>query len=126
MLVRRTWRFLFTPPGSRASPLRAEELGPSPAYIRKRIALLEDALRVKLFHRSTRHVSLTERGEVMLSWAQRVLDVYGQLDGALDNICACGCVRAHSRLLRRSSNGAGVTDYSRFAADDVGFRNPHQ
>jgi LysR family transcriptional activator of dmlA len=64
----------------------AQELGASPAYISKRIALLEDALRVKLFHRSTRHVSLTERGEVMLSWAQRVLDVYGQLNGALDNM----------------------------------------
>ena len=62
----------------------AQELGASPAYISKRIALLEEALRVKLFHRSTRHVSLTERGEVMLSWAQRVLDVYDQVEGALE------------------------------------------
>jgi hypothetical protein len=38
-------------------------LGASPAYIGKRVALLEDALR-----------------------GQGVLDVYGQLDGALDNI----------------------------------------
>lgn len=62
----------------------AHELGASPAYISKRIAILEDGLKVRLFHRTTRHVSLTERGEVMLSWAQRVLDVYGELDGALD------------------------------------------
>ncbi len=64
----------------------AQELGASPAYISKRIAILEDSLGVKLFHRTTRHVSLTERGEVMLSWAQRVLDVYAQLDGALENV----------------------------------------
>jgi LysR family transcriptional activator of dmlA len=63
----------------------ANELGTSPAYVSKRIALLEGTLKVKLFHRSTRRVSLTERGELMLSWAQRVLDTYDQLDGALDS-----------------------------------------
>ena len=64
----------------------AQEMGVSPAYISKRIALLEGALKLRLFHRTTRNVSLTERGEVMLSWAQRVLDVYGQLDGALETV----------------------------------------
>lgn len=63
----------------------AHELGTSPAYISKRIALLERSLKVKLFHRSTRRVSLTERGELMLSWAQRVLDTYDQLDSALED-----------------------------------------
>ncbi len=53
----------------------AKRLGASPAYVSKRIAILEDALKVKLFVRTTRRVSLTERGELMLSWAQRVLDV---------------------------------------------------
>jgi LysR family transcriptional activator of dmlA len=62
----------------------ASELGASPAYVSKRVAMLEDVLRVKLFHRTTRRVSLTERGELMLSWAQRVLDTYDQLEGALD------------------------------------------
>jgi LysR family transcriptional regulator, transcriptional activator for dmlA len=64
----------------------AKELGTSAAYISKRIAILEEALKVKLFLRTTRSVSLTERGELMLSWAQRVLDVYAQLDGALDDV----------------------------------------
>ncbi|MDB6091039.1 MAG: LysR family transcriptional regulator [Gammaproteobacteria bacterium] len=59
----------------------ASELVTSPAYISRRIALLERTLKVKLFHRSTR-VSLTERGELMLSWAQRVLDSYDQLSGS--------------------------------------------
>jgi LysR family transcriptional activator of dmlA len=66
----------------------ADELGASPAYVSKRIALLEEALRVKLFYRSTRRVSLTERGELILSWAQRVLDVYEQVDGALEGMQA--------------------------------------
>jgi LysR family transcriptional regulator, transcriptional activator for dmlA len=63
----------------------AQEMGVSPAYISKRIGLLEEALKLRLFHRTTRNVSLTERGEVMLSWAQRVLDVYAQMDGELEN-----------------------------------------
>jgi LysR family transcriptional activator of dmlA len=62
----------------------ANELGTSPAYVSKRIALLERSLKVKLFHRSTRRVSLTERGEAMLSWAQRILDAYEQLDVTLE------------------------------------------
>jgi LysR family transcriptional activator of dmlA len=63
----------------------ATELGTSPAYVSKRIGLLERILKVKLFHRSPRRVSLTERGELMLSWAQRVLDTYDQLNGTLDS-----------------------------------------
>lgn len=62
----------------------ATELGTSPAYVSKRIALLERSLKVKLFHRSTRRVSLTERGEAMLSWAQRILDAYEHLDATLE------------------------------------------
>ena len=81
----------------------AQELGASAAYISKRIAILEDALRVKLFHRTTRHVSLTERGEVMLSWAQRVLDVYAQLDGELEN--AQSDVRGGLRIAASSGLG---------------------
>jgi LysR family transcriptional regulator, transcriptional activator for dmlA len=64
----------------------AEDLGSSPAYISKRIAMLEDALGAKLFLRTTRRVALTERGELILSWAQRVLDAYDQVDGALEEI----------------------------------------
>jgi LysR family transcriptional activator of dmlA len=63
----------------------AHEMGASPAYVSKRIAMLEETLKVKLFHRTTRHVSVTERGELMLAWAQRVLDVYDQLEGALED-----------------------------------------
>lgn len=41
----------------------AVELGVSPAYISKRINALEKVLDIKLFHRSTRSIVLTEDGE---------------------------------------------------------------
>ena len=57
----------------------AEELGTSTAYISKRIRLLEDNLMVKLFHRTTRRVVITDDGERVFLWAQRVLDDMDQL-----------------------------------------------
>ncbi len=38
----------------------AEELGVSPAFVSKRIALLEQTLNVVLLHRTTRRVTITE------------------------------------------------------------------
>jgi LysR family transcriptional activator of dmlA len=52
----------------------ARSEGMSPAYVSKRISALEQALNVRLLHRTTRRVSLTEQGEATLRWAQKVLD----------------------------------------------------
>nr|WP_261794579.1 LysR substrate-binding domain-containing protein [Comamonas testosteroni] len=52
----------------------AQELGASPAYVSKRIRLLEEELAVKLLHRTTRRVAVTEEGERVFQWAQRILD----------------------------------------------------
>ncbi|CAM4295915.1 LysR substrate-binding domain-containing protein [Comamonas aquatilis] len=52
----------------------ALELGASPAYVSKRIRLLEQELAVKLLHRTTRRVAVTEEGERVFQWAQRILD----------------------------------------------------
>lgn len=52
----------------------AEALGVSPAYISKRIQLLEAALAVKLFHRTTRRVVVSDDGERVYALAQRILD----------------------------------------------------
>ncbi|MDF3838148.1 LysR substrate-binding domain-containing protein [Cupriavidus basilensis] len=52
----------------------AEALGVSPAYISKRIHMLEAALAVKLFHRTTRRVVVSEDGERVYALAQRILD----------------------------------------------------
>ena len=57
----------------------ATELGASPAYVSKRIRLLEEELAVKLLHRTTRRVAVTEEGERVFHWAQRILDDWDQL-----------------------------------------------
>lgn len=57
----------------------AEELGTSAAYISKRIRLLEENLGVRLFHRTTRRVAITEEGERVFRWSIRILDDVDQL-----------------------------------------------
>ncbi len=52
----------------------AQELGVSPAYVTKRIRILESALNTKLFHRTTRRVVVTEEGERVYHWALKILD----------------------------------------------------
>lgn len=52
----------------------AEELGVSPAYISKRIGILERTLGVRLLHRTTRRVVVSEDGERVYAWAQKILD----------------------------------------------------
>ena len=52
----------------------AIELGVSAAYVTKRIRILEETLATKLLHRTTRRVVVTEEGERVYHWAQRVLD----------------------------------------------------
>lgn len=57
----------------------ANELGTSPAYISKRIAILEKHLQVKLFHRTSRRVAITEEGETIYGWAKRIEDDVDQM-----------------------------------------------
>ena len=52
----------------------ASEMGVSAAYVSKRVALLEDDLGVKLFHRTTRSVVLTDAGERVHALSREVLD----------------------------------------------------
>ena len=61
----------------------AKETGSSPAYVSKRIALLEAALGVRLFHRTTRSVVMTEEGSNVHEWARRILD---DVDQMLENV----------------------------------------
>lgn len=64
----------------------ARELGASNAYVSKRIALLEDSLQVRLLHRTTRSVSLTEQGDIVHQWAQRILEDVDQMGEALTQV----------------------------------------
>ncbi len=52
----------------------AKELGTTPAHVSKRIAILEAALSVRLFHRTTRRVVITSDGEIAFEWARRILE----------------------------------------------------
>lgn len=52
----------------------AKDLGVSPAYVTKRVRMLEAALGATLFHRTTRRVVVSEDGERTYHWAQKVLD----------------------------------------------------
>ncbi|MDD0839602.1 LysR family transcriptional regulator [Curvibacter sp. HBC61] len=51
----------------------ATELGMSPAYVSKRIAVLEANLGVTLFHRAARRVTVTADGERVYASAQQIL-----------------------------------------------------
>nr|WP_290447314.1 MULTISPECIES: LysR substrate-binding domain-containing protein [unclassified Pseudomonas] len=57
----------------------ASELGMSPAYVSKRIKLLEQGMGVQLLHRSTRQVSITEDGERVYDWARTILESVQQM-----------------------------------------------
>lgn len=57
----------------------AQDLGASPAYVSKRVRVLEEQLGTRLLHRTTRRVALTEDGERVYRWAQRILDDIDQL-----------------------------------------------
>lgn len=57
----------------------ARETGLSKAAVSKRIGLLEDALQTRLMHRTTRALALTPQGEIVLQWAERILDDVGAM-----------------------------------------------
>lgn len=61
----------------------AAELGMSPAFVSKRIGILEEGLGVRLFERSTRRVVVTDDGEQVYGRAQRILE---QLDDMVDQL----------------------------------------
>ena len=56
----------------------AEQLGIVKSMVSKRISRLETALGARLLHRSTRSMSLTEVGEMVLEYSSRIHD---------ENIC---------------------------------------
>lgn len=51
----------------------AEEFGSSQTHVSKRIRLLEATLGVKLLHRTTRQVRISDEGETVYRWAQKII-----------------------------------------------------
>jgi DNA-binding transcriptional LysR family regulator len=60
----------------------ARELGLSPSAVAKNIARLEGQLGMRLFHRTTRQVTLSQDGEDIYSRCQRILEDVESLEGA--------------------------------------------
>ena len=61
----------------------AEQLLVSPAYISKRIKLLEENLGHRLFFRSARSISLTHEGKIVLIHTERLLGEIEDMQQAL-------------------------------------------
>lgn len=61
----------------------AEEMGYSPAYVSKRVSILEATLGTRLLHRTTRRIALTDDGERVRVWATRFL---GEMDDFLSEL----------------------------------------
>lgn len=76
----------------------AEALDASPAYVSKRIQVLEKVLGIKLLHRTTRQVTVTEEGERVARWADRILEDMDQLmqDAAATRSVSRGTLRISS------------------------------
>ena len=60
----------------------ARELGLSPSAVAKNVARLEAQLGMRLFHRTTRQVTLSQDGEDIYSRCQRILEDVELLEGA--------------------------------------------
>lgn len=64
----------------------AKRLGSSKSVVSKQIAALEDRLGAKLFHRTTRALSLTEAGAVFLERARTILAELGAAESAVTHL----------------------------------------
>ncbi len=78
----------------------ARHLGMSPAMATKHVNALEARLRVKLFHRTTRRLSLTEAGSDYLEACQRILPDIDEAEAAAasQRIKASGLLRMNVPL----------------------------
>lgn len=61
----------------------AREANSSPSAVTRQIALLEDRFGARLFHRTTRRLTLTEDGQDLLGQARHLIEVAEELEGSL-------------------------------------------
>eukprot|EP01030_Chromulinospumella_sphaerica_P028658 gene28658-29019_t len=61
----------------------ARERNVAPSYVSRRMARIEAACGLRLAHRTTHSLSLTEEGEVFLEHARRILEEFGQLQDGI-------------------------------------------
>ena len=80
----------------------ARELGLSPSAVAKNVARLESQLGVRLFHRTTRQVTLSPDGEDLYARCQRILEEVESLEAAA-TVRAPGCVARCASTCRWST-----------------------
>ncbi|MBI6884977.1 LysR family transcriptional regulator [Pseudomonas putida] len=83
MLIADLRIFLAVASGSSLSAA-ARKMDVGPMQVSRRLAALEDELKVRLFHRTTRSVSLTAEGETFLPYAQTMVEAD---EGAKADLC---------------------------------------
>jgi len=79
----------------RSFAMAARELGLSPSAVAKSVLRLEQQVRLRLFQRTTRRVTLTQEGEAFYARCRRVLEELGEL-----STVAAEAVRAPAGTLR--------------------------
>jgi len=79
----------------------AKAMGVSPAYVGKRVQVLEQALGVKLLHRQSRRLKLTEEGARVVHWAKQLI---GGMESMLDELDS---LRSKPRGLVRIASSLG-------------------
>ena len=67
----------------------ARERALSKAAVARQVSQLEDHYGVRLFHRTTRKLSLTDDGQMLLGLARPVLDGVEGIEGASDSRAPC-------------------------------------
>src|SRR5688572_30905517 len=78
------WRTFAAVANRKSFVAASRDLGRSPQHVTRAIAALEERLGVRLLHRTTRAVSLTQDGARLLEQSRRVLDELAQLEAPHD------------------------------------------
>lgn len=92
--------------------IAADQLGVSPAYISKRIKLLEDNVGVILFFRAPRSVHLTEQGKIVLNTSEQLLIQLDKMQAQLRELA----IETKGLIRVGCSSGFGATFLSHFIA----------
>jgi LysR family transcriptional regulator, transcriptional activator for dmlA len=97
----------------------AAELGLSPSAVSKRLTLLESRLGVRLLHRTTRRIALTEDGETAYRWARYLL---AAADDMAQELSAAGGVP--TGVLRVSTSSGFGRNHVAPVLSDFAARHP--
>ena len=86
--IRSCWQAFITTVSMGSFSPAAREISTSKATVSKQVAALEDHLRVRLLHRTTRKLSLTDEGRVYVERARRILDDLEDAEDAVSPLSA--------------------------------------